>query len=152
MTSDTANTEHRVTPNRLLRWTLAVAGVACVGLGGAGVFIPGLPTTVFLIVAAACFTRSCPWLERKLIHNRFFEPFHAYIYQTRPMPLRAKIIAISMMWVFVGFAVVLFATRDTAPAWLGVPVALAACVGTIAITRWDAGVRRKMRAQLVASR
>jgi len=41
------------------RWLLAGAGVVAVGLGGLGVFVPGLPTTIFLIIASYCFARSC---------------------------------------------------------------------------------------------
>ena len=38
-------------------------GLASVGLGGLGIVVPGLPTTIFFIAAAACFSKSSPRLE-----------------------------------------------------------------------------------------
>jgi hypothetical protein len=56
---------------------LAAAGLLCVGLGALGAVLPGLPTTIFLILASYCFTRSCPWLEERLLRTRLFAPYMA---------------------------------------------------------------------------
>ena len=45
------------------RLALVGGGLACVGLGGLGLVVPGLPATVFFIAAAACFSKSDPRLE-----------------------------------------------------------------------------------------
>ena len=80
-------------PGRALnpvRVWLMCLGLVCVGLGAVGVVVPGLPTTVFLIIVSWCFTRSCPWLERKLIRNRFFGPFVRFMEPGAVMPTRAR--------------------------------------------------------------
>lgn len=124
-------------PARLARWGLAGLGVVSVGVAAAGVILPGLPTTIFLIIAVWCFTKSCPWLEQRLVRNRLFAPFLVYLDRTEPIPLRAKVAAIATMWAFVAGAVVLFTLRPASPAWLAPLVACAACVGTVTIARWD---------------
>ena len=127
---------------RPIRWLLAGIGVVFVGVAAVGVFVPGLPTTVFLIAAAWCFTKSCPYLERVLVRNRLFGPFLKYVDRAEPIPPRAKAIALSMMWAFSALAVALFVLADHTPAWIAIPVVVAACIGTLAIVRWDAGIRR----------
>jgi uncharacterized membrane protein YbaN (DUF454 family) len=57
------------------RLAFAGAGLVCVGLGWVGVFVPGLPTTIFLIIASYCFARSCPWLEDRLLRVPVFAPY-----------------------------------------------------------------------------
>lgn len=141
------NTTAAATPpiasRRLVRWLLVAAGVLCVGLGAAGVVVPGLPTTVFLIVATWCFARSCPWLEQKLVRNRFFAPFLVYLDRTQPMPARAKVAAIGAMWLFVSLAIMTVASRDTGGAWAAAALAGAAMIGTVVVALWDAPHRRR---------
>ena len=47
----------------LVRVAWSGAGLTCVAVGSLGIVVPGLPTTIFFIGAAACFTRSSPRLE-----------------------------------------------------------------------------------------
>ena len=84
-------------PKDLKRWALAGVGVVSVGLGAMGTVVPGLPTTIFVIIAAWCFSKSCPWLEDKLLRNKIFGPSMEVIDGKRPFTKRARAIAFSMM-------------------------------------------------------
>jgi uncharacterized membrane protein YbaN (DUF454 family) len=53
-----------VATSRVRRWAWFGAGWCAVGVGSIGIVVPGLPTTVFFIVAASCFARSSPRFER----------------------------------------------------------------------------------------
>ena len=122
----------RFSPHRLL---LAASGVVCVGLGAVGVFVPGLPTTVFLIMATFLFTRSCPWLEERLIHNRLFAPFLGYLDGSAPMPMKAKLVTMCIMWAFVTLSVFLLGRGMAAHNWVIFMPPVAAVVGTWFIVR-----------------
>ena len=122
----------RLSPYRLL---LAAAGVVCVGLAGLGVFVPGLPTTIFLIMATYLFARSCPWLEERLIRNRLFAPFLGYLDGSTPMPLKAKLITMCIMWAFVAFSVFLLGRGLEAQNWVIFMPPIGAVVGTWFIAR-----------------
>ena len=122
----------------LRRWLLAALGVACVGLAAVGVVVPGLPTTVFLIAATWLFTRSCPWLEEKLVRHRVFAPFQAYLEPDARLPRRARAVALAAMWtaIAVSGVVLLRGGPDGALRWF-VPavVVVAGVVGTVVILR-----------------
>ncbi len=62
----------RVAPLRVIRGVFLVLGLTFVALGFAGIFLPVLPTTPFLILAAACFARSSQRLEGWLLNHRQF--------------------------------------------------------------------------------
>lgn len=123
--------------DRAARWLLAGLGVACVGIGAVGVAVPGLPTTIFLLIASVCFAKSCPWLEDRLIRTRLFAPYVRYLDRRTPMPVRAKVWTVALMWMFAGTSAVLLAMRGDA-AWIaaGVAVAVLAGVGTVMVVRW----------------
>jgi len=91
--------EPRPARSRLSRWLLAGLGTACVGLGALGVFLPGLPTTVFLIAASWCFARSCPWLEQRLLRVPLFAPFLGFLEPGARVPRRTLAKALVMMWI-----------------------------------------------------
>jgi hypothetical protein len=93
--------------SRLHRWLLVVGGVSLVGIGGVGVFLPGLPTTVFLIGASWCFTRSCPWLEERLIRIPLFRPFLVYLDHGARMPRKVIVWTLIIMWLAIAVSAVM---------------------------------------------
>ena len=102
--------EPRALPRRgpVARAGWLVVGLVAVGVGTIGIVVPGLPTTVFFIVAAWCFSRSSPRLERWVLNLPRVGPMVGDYRAGLGMPLRAKAIAISMIAVFVTLSVVLF--------------------------------------------
>lgn len=78
----------------VLRWVLFISGWLCVALGTVGVVMPVLPTTPFLLLAAACFARSSPRFHRWLLSTKLFGPLIENWYQERYIEKRAKRIAL----------------------------------------------------------
>jgi uncharacterized membrane protein YbaN (DUF454 family) len=82
----------------LVRMIYGAAGWCAVGLAIAGVLVPGLPTTVFVLVASYCFSRSSPRFERWLRENRWLGPTLRRIAPGGGMPASAKRAALTAMW------------------------------------------------------
>ena len=72
-------------------------GGVALGLGGLGVFLPVLPTTPFVILAAFCFGKSAPSLARRLEESRTFGPMILDWRTYGAIAPRYKTIAIAMM-------------------------------------------------------
>lgn len=64
----------RLHDSRLVRALYLTVGFAAVILGVVGIVLPVLPTTPFLLLAAACFARSSQHFHDKLLANRFAGP------------------------------------------------------------------------------
>lgn len=75
-------------------------GLVAVGLGGIGIIVPGLPSTVFFIAAAWCFARSNARLERWLLGLPMVGPLVDDYRSGRGMPHRAKVTAVTMIALF----------------------------------------------------
>lgn len=88
----------------MTRWLWLAAGFVCVGLGGIGVVVPGLPTTGFLILAAGCFSRSSPRFEQWVLNLPKFGPMVRDYRAGLGMPRRAKVFAIGSIVLFAGGA------------------------------------------------
>ncbi len=124
----------------MIRRVLWVAlGLVCVGLGGVGIVVPGLPTTVFFIGAAACFTRSSPRLEAWVLGLPAIGPMVRDHRAGFGMPRRATRGAIASIVVFAGLAVVL--ALDTW--WSRVSVTVLALVG-IGYILWRVPTREEV--------
>ena len=72
-------------------------GFLFVGLAAVGVVLPVLPTTPFLLVAAACFARSSPRFYEWLLQNRVFGPLIRDWREHRCIPLHAKVLAVTLI-------------------------------------------------------
>ena len=95
---------HSPSPPAPLRWLWFALGWVAVGIGSIGVVVPGLPTTVFFIVAASCFARSSPRFERWVLSLPRVGPMVRDYRAGLGMPRRAKVIAITMIVVSVGLS------------------------------------------------
>lgn len=73
------------------------AGWVAVAIGSIGIVVPGLPTTVFFIVAASCFARSSPRFERWVLELPKVGPLVRDYRAGLGMPRRAKVWAIAVM-------------------------------------------------------
>jgi len=85
-----------------LRYLLLGVGCVSVALGVIGIFLPVMPTTPFLLLAAACFARSSPRFHGWLLEHRVFGPLVRSYQSGEGIPLKAKVLAIGSMWVSIG--------------------------------------------------
>lgn len=110
----------------LRRLVLVSCGTLALGLGVLGMFLPLLPTTVFLLVAAYCYARSSPRLHRWLLTNRYLGGYLRSYREGRGMPLKHKIMTLLLLWGAIAFSVAV--TRSL---WLRL-LLLAVAVGVTA--------------------
>jgi uncharacterized membrane protein YbaN (DUF454 family) len=103
--------ETDVHPSRAVRATLVVAGILFVGLGILGAFLPVLPTTPFMLLAAACFARASTRFYNWLLNNRAFGPTIREWRRYRAIPYRTKWTAIALMAVTLAASIV-FGVED----------------------------------------
>ena len=92
-----------------IKWLYTIAGFMLVGLAILGIFLPLLPTTPLLLLAAACFMRSSEKYHRWLLEHRLFGPTIRDWQEKRCISKKAKIVSLVSMFLFgtyaVGFAV-----------------------------------------------
>jgi uncharacterized membrane protein YbaN (DUF454 family) len=73
-------------------------GIFFVALGVIGIFLPIMPTTIFLILASYFFMKSSPELNAKLLNNKYLGPYLKNYLEKRGMPLKSKISSICLLW------------------------------------------------------
>ena len=91
------------------RWLLIACGMLCVAVGVIGIFVPLLPTTSPLLLAAFCFARSSPRFYHWLLHNRVFGSYIKNYREGRGMPLRSKVVTLGLLWLTIGFSIIYIA-------------------------------------------
>ena len=116
---------------RVPRPVLIGLGWVSVGLGFVGVFVPGLPTTTFLLIAAWCFYRSSPKAHEWLLEHRLLGPYVRDFLSGKGMPMKSKVIAWTMIWVTCGSSALFFID----PILIRAFVVLCAVIGTVVIVR-----------------
>jgi uncharacterized membrane protein YbaN (DUF454 family) len=98
----------RPTGRPIRRAALLVCGTLSLGLGVIGIFVPLLPTTCFLLVAAWCYARSSQRLYDRLMRARWIGGYLRRYRDERAIPIHVKIASLVMMWITIGYSVVVF--------------------------------------------
>ena len=91
--------------NRLFRGILIISGSIFLGIGIIGIVVPLLPTTPFLLLAAACYARSSEKIYNWLLNNKRFGPYIRNYIEGKGIPLKIKLYAISIIWFTIIFSV-----------------------------------------------
>ena len=127
-----------------VRAAYLLLGCLCVALGVAGAFLPVLPTTPFMLLAAACFARASTRFYNWLLNTRAFGPAILEWREHHSIPYRIKLIAIAMMAGTLTASILL----AVEPAWLQ---ALLAVLGVV-LAVWMYRIPSRDAPRLPASR
>lgn len=113
------------------RWAWWLLAYLSLGVGIVGIFVPGLPTTVFVLVAAWAATRGSERLEQRLLAHPHFGPMIRAWRQHRAVPRRAKWAATWTMLLCAAVLLLVMAAVPSHRAWMVVlPIGCMAVVGT----------------------
>jgi uncharacterized protein len=110
--------------SRAARTLLVVCGTLSVALGALGAFLPLLPTTPFLLLAAVCYARGSERCHRWLLTNRLFGRYLRDYREGRGVSLRHKVAALALLWMTIGLA-----AWRVVPSWWGKVLLLGVAVG-----------------------
>lgn len=125
-----------VSGSKLKRFAFATLGVGFVVLAAVGAVLPGIPTVGPLLLASLMFTKSSPWLEQRLIRNRFFAKYLPYLDGTQQMTTKAKLATIATMWTSIAFSCLVLHWGVNSTPWLIGVIIFAGMIGTVFIWRF----------------
>jgi len=117
--------------NPVIRILLLASGTLCVVLGFLGMFLPVLPTTPFLLLAAFCFARSSERFYRWLMTHRWCGEYIRNYREGRGIPRRQKAQTLVLLWMTIGISACFF----TAQWWLRIGLLLVAAGVTIHLVK-----------------
>lgn len=89
---------NKVVKNPILRALLFMVGWLSVALGVIGIFLPVLPTTPFLLLAAACFIRTSPKFYDWLVQHPKLAKYLIYYLEGKGIPLKGKVYTLITLW------------------------------------------------------
>ena len=97
---------------KIKRMFFIFLGTIFLGLGSIGIILPILPTTPFLLLAAACYIRGSQRIYHRLISNRIFGEFISNYMKGKGIKWQQKGIAIFSMWVMITITIIFFLDTD----------------------------------------
>jgi len=115
-----------------LRILLIIAGTFFVGLGIVGILVPVLPTTPFLLLAAACYARSSQRFYGWLLNNKWFGSYIRNYLERKGVPLRVKVVTVTLLWITIGSSVA-FAVEILVVKWILVLIAIGVSIHILSV-------------------
>jgi uncharacterized membrane protein YbaN (DUF454 family) len=97
--------QHNSRKARIIRGLFVVAGTICVCLAAIGMVLPVLPTTPFLLLAAACYIRGSERMHKWLLSNRWFGSYIKNYHEGKGISARGKFISIVSLWLVISISV-----------------------------------------------
>lgn len=94
--------------SRSIRYLYIASGSAFLTTGVIGIFLPVLPTTPFILLAAICYARGSETFYSWIIHHRVFGRYIACYTGEQGVPLRHRLITILVLWIVIGITMILF--------------------------------------------
>jgi len=92
----------------IYRYLYFISGILLVAIGVIGIFLPILPTTIFLILASACFIKSSPkaneWLRNHKILGMYIKNYH----DGSGLTVKSKIFNITFLWIMISASAIFF--------------------------------------------
>lgn len=129
---------------RTRRLLLTAAGLVSVGLGLLGAFLPLVPTTPFVLLAAYCFARSSPRLHHWLRRHEVLGPPLRDWEEHRAVSRSTKAVAITVLWVTIPLSMLLIPSTATRIVLAG--VLLVATAILLQLDTLEAGTQARRRA------
>ncbi len=83
---------------------MRIAGTVCLVIGCVGIILPLLPTTPFLLLAAACYARSSERWYNWLLTNRWFGEYIKNWHEGKGIPMKTKILSIAFLVLTIGYS------------------------------------------------
>ena len=99
--------------SKVARGIYMALGLLCVGSAVVGIFLPGWPTTVWLLVAAWLFSRSSPRFYNRILNHKVFGPIVRDYRAGNGVPVKIKWIATLSIAIFAGGSAFLFIHNPT---------------------------------------
>jgi uncharacterized membrane protein YbaN (DUF454 family) len=97
--------------NSIKKGLLMISGTLFLVLGVIGIFIPLIPTTPFLLLAAACYIRGSKKFYDRLIKNRWLGEYIKNYQDGKGIPFKVKIITIIVLWLTIIISTILFVSN-----------------------------------------
>jgi uncharacterized membrane protein YbaN (DUF454 family) len=94
----------RINKTTIIRYAYLISGFLMVAIGIIGIFLPILPTTIFLILASACFVKSSPKVNDWLRNNKFLSPYLKNYQDKTGLSIQMKIFTISFLWLSISLS------------------------------------------------
>jgi len=91
--------------DNLKRSIFILAGTVCLVIGAIGILLPILPTTPFLLLAAACYYKGSERMHRWLLNNKWFGNYIRNYKEGKGISLKAKTFTLSLLWITISYSV-----------------------------------------------